>query len=159
MLKTLVKSSNQSNSFNFLLYSGLSLESSFLLTETTKDILSSKTVMYGGKVTYDFWLQSPTKITEGPAVKVKSEWFYTNFRPFSSNVHREIKGTGFFRGFLGLISCDRCLWASVTNNGSVCLSNVHAGEESGEPGHSETAGDSKHCFRLAGDCWAGSFNN
>ena len=53
-------------SFNFLLYSCLSLDSSFLLTEIPKDILSPKSIMYGGKVTNDFWLQSLNEITEGP---------------------------------------------------------------------------------------------
>lgn len=63
-------------SFNFLLYSGVSLGSSFLLTETAKDILSPKSITYGGKVTNDFWLQSSNEITE---------WFDSKFRPFSSN--------------------------------------------------------------------------
>lgn len=81
------------------------------------------------------------------AVKAKSKWFYSKFRSFSSKVYGN-KGDRLLRGFLGLISCDRGLWSSITNNGSssVCVSIIHADGENGV----RMAHDPKHCFWLAG---------
>lgn len=67
-------------------------------------------------------------------------------RAFFLKCLSEIKGTS----DLGLILCDHCLWFSMTNNSSVCLLIVHAGEEGGEPGHPGAAGNPKHGSWSAG---------